>query len=162
MESIIGQLINRYERGNLTRRDLIRGLTMLAAGAGVGASRIAEAQAGDPKLISIDHVQINSANVRKSTEFYQKVLGMQVLRVGPPDRPTCCPDDSAFMGIDNSLMIAIRKATPTTPAGRIDHFGFRCKDFNNDNMTKTLAARGAEFKGSYVKDPDGCLVQLSD
>ena len=159
MESIIGQLVNRYERGNLTRRDLIRGLTMLAAGAGAGTAGTAEAQAPGLKLINIDHVQINSGDVRKSTEFYQKVLGMQVLRVGPPDRPTCCPDESAFMGINNSLMIAIRKATPV---GALHHFGFRCENFNNEAVTKIIASRGAEFKGSYVKDPDGVLVQLSD
>lgn len=163
MESMIGQLLSQYERGGLPRRDLIRGLAMLAVGAGAGAAGMAEAQAlGDPKLLNIDHVQVNAANVRKSTEFYQKVLGLSVLRVGPANNPTCCPDESAFMGVGKDLMIAIRKATPTTPAGQIDHFGFRCKDFNTESMTKTLAARGAKFSGSYVIDPDGCKVQLSD
>ena len=38
MDAIISSLLNRFERGALTRRELIQGLTMLTAAAG-GASQ---------------------------------------------------------------------------------------------------------------------------
>ena len=160
MASAVGQLLNQYERGRLNRRDLIRGLAMVATAAAGGTA--VEAQANDPKLINIDHVTITSANVRKSTEFYNKVLGLNVIRVGPPEKPTCCPDESGFVGVGNDLMIAIRKATREEPAGTIGHFGFRCRDFSVESMKRIIKARGAEFDGNYVRDPDGVRVQLSD
>ena len=43
----------------------------------------------------VDHIQINSDNPRKSAEFYEKVLGLNLLRVGPPNDPTCCPPSTS-------------------------------------------------------------------
>lgn len=73
METVISSLLKRYETGGLTRRQLVRGLAMLAAGASSAAAQ------GAPSPIPwsplIDHIQINSADPRKSAEFYQKEIG---------------------------------------------------------------------------------------
>jgi hypothetical protein len=54
MEAIVSSLVSRFEKGLLSRRELVRGLTMLAAG-GTAAS----AQEGlNFKAATIDHVSI--------------------------------------------------------------------------------------------------------
>lgn len=162
MEYAISNLLGRYERGTLTRRDLVKGLAMLAA----SAAGSAEAQTG-PKPIPwepfIDHIQINSADPRKSAEFYQKVMGLELLRVGPagPER-NCCPDRDAFLGVGKRLILAIRKREPV---GAIDHWAMLAPGFTQERFNTALKERGGQASphdlgGHYVKDPDGALCQL--
>ncbi len=110
----------------------------------------------------IDHVQVSSEDVRRATAYYRDVLGLQLLRVGPPNDRNCCPDESAFFGVGTRLVLAIRKQSP----GRtLDHYALLMRNFNRDAVTKELAARGVTAKqspetGFYVEDPDGIKVQL--
>ena len=100
MESMISSLLTRYETGGLTRRDLIRGLTVLAAGTASG-SAVAQTEPAPIRWSPlIDHIQINSRDPQKAAAFYQEVMGLELLRVGPagPDRD-CCPEESAFLGV---------------------------------------------------------------
>jgi catechol 2,3-dioxygenase-like lactoylglutathione lyase family enzyme len=109
----------------------------------------------------IDHMQINSNDVRRSTEYYQKVLGLDLLRVGPPNDRDCCPDESAFFGVGKRLILAVRKAEP---AATFDHYALLMNNFDREAVTKEFKARGVETKadrsGFHVVDPDGIKVQL--
>ncbi len=110
----------------------------------------------------VDHVQVSSQNVRAATAYYRDVLGLNLLRVGPPNNRDCCPDESAFFGVGTRLVLAIRKQSP----GRtLDHYALLMTNFNRDAVTKELAARGAVAKqspetGYYVEDPDGIKIQI--
>jgi len=110
----------------------------------------------------IDHVQVSSQDVRQATAYYRDVLGLSLLRVGPPNDRNCCPDESAFFGVGTRLVLAIRKQSP----GRtLDHYALLMRNFNRDAVAKELAARGAVSKqspetGFYVEDPDGIKVQI--
>jgi catechol 2,3-dioxygenase-like lactoylglutathione lyase family enzyme len=110
----------------------------------------------------VDHVQVSSDDVRKATAYYRDVLGLNLLRVGPPNNRDCCPDESAFFGVGTRLVLAIRKQSP---ARTLDHYALLMKNFNRDAVVKELSARGATAKqspetGFYVEDPDGIKVQL--
>src|SRR6185436_12852189 len=62
MEPIVSDLLNRYEKGSLSRRELVQGLAMLAAG---GASTAQAAQAElDFKTATIDHVSVQVVNLQ--------------------------------------------------------------------------------------------------
>ena len=56
METIISNLVTRFERGALTRRELIQALAMLAAASGTAA---AVPQEAGFKGVKIDHVSIH-------------------------------------------------------------------------------------------------------
>ncbi len=110
----------------------------------------------------VDHVQVSSEDVRKATAYYRDVLGLNLLRVGPPNNRDCCPDESAFFGVGTRLVLAIRKQSP---ARTLDHYALLMKNFNRDAVTKELAARGGVAKqspetGYYVEDPDGIKIQI--
>lgn len=150
-----------YEGGPLTRRELMRSAALLAAGAVVPASA-QDARAAFQWAPLVDHIQINSDNVPKSTEFYQQVLGLNLLRVGPPNDQKCCPQESAFFGVGNRLILAIRKR----PGRNIDHWALLMNGgLDQAKVTEQLTRRGAppakhELPGFYAGDPDGVLVQL--
>jgi catechol-2,3-dioxygenase len=74
MESIISDLLARFEKGSLNRRDLVRGLALLAAS---GTAATAQEET-DFKTANIDHVSIQVANLQRSVDFYQKMFGFTV------------------------------------------------------------------------------------
>jgi hypothetical protein len=50
MEAMISSLLSRFERGTLTRRELVQGLTMIAAAGGPAAAQAQEAATKGAKI----------------------------------------------------------------------------------------------------------------
>ena len=71
MEPIIDKLLNRYETGTVSRRQLIQGLAMLAT---AGTAKTASAQGFE--VVGFDHIQLNASNALESSEWYRRVLGL--------------------------------------------------------------------------------------
>ena len=67
MEHTISTLLKAYENGKLHRRDLVKGLALLAAGAG-------SASAAGFQSNGINHVSLQVSDLQRSSEFYQRVL----------------------------------------------------------------------------------------
>jgi catechol 2,3-dioxygenase-like lactoylglutathione lyase family enzyme len=144
MEIAISKLVKSYEDGKLSRRDLVRGLALLAAGSGA-------AQTAGFQSSTIDHVSVYVSDLRRSTEFYQRVFGGAVqIREG------------------NNVVTAGKSRIvlrPGKPPGRVDHFALGVENFNQGSVTADLKARGAvplqeTDIGFHVRDPDGFPVQL--
>jgi glyoxylase I family protein len=176
MEPIISDMVQRYEHGRLSRRELIRGLTMLAAAAQVvpNAASAAEAGAGPagsahattaggiatgaPEPIvptGIDHISILVSDVARSQKFYQDLLGLSVLS-------TDKDHGIVRMGTGRHVIVSIR---PDKPAATIDHFGVKVENFNKAALTTNLKQRGLNPQenwqyGFFVNDPDGTVVQF--
>jgi catechol 2,3-dioxygenase-like lactoylglutathione lyase family enzyme len=148
MEAIISNLLTRFERGALSRRQLIQGLAMLAASS--------EAQAQDPalKAAKIDHVSIQVTDLPASVAFYQKMFGLTV--VGEDK-----PNEIVRLGIGKTLVSLHHKK----PTGLVDHFAIGVEKFNKDAVTRSLTERGAVPEdnldaGFHIKDPEGISVQI--
>ncbi len=163
MEKVIADMVNGYDNGGLSRRDLIRGLSMLVAGAAAAPASAQSAPPSIPWSPLIDHIQINSRDPQKSAEFYTKVMGFELLRVGPagPDRD-CCPERDAFLGVNDRLLLAIRKREPV---GAIDHWAMLAPGYDASRFESIIKKRGGQtvkhdLGGQYVQDPDGALCQL--
>lgn len=164
MESTISGLLKRYETGGLTRRELVRCLAMLAAVA-TPVPMTAQIRSTPIRWAPlIDHIQINSGNPRTAATFYQEVMGLELLRTGPPGaEQNCCPDTEAFLGVGKKLILAIRKREPV---GVVDHWSMRALGYTEDTLDAALKERGGEgakhdLPGRYVRDPDGVLCQLT-
>ena len=158
MEPIISDLLERFERGGLTRRELIRGLSLLmAAAAGPAASTI-PATASPPAPLAatgIDHVSVLVSDLERSKRFYQDLFGFSVLS-----------EDKEHgilrLGGGKKVLVSIRKEQPY---GTVDHFGVRVEGFDKAAVTQNLRQRGLRPDenwqyGFYVKDPDGVNVQM--
>ena len=71
MTSTISRLLGAYENGKMSRRDLVQGLAVLAAGAGT-------ARAAGFQGSTINHVHMFVTDLQKSTDYYQRVFGCTV------------------------------------------------------------------------------------
>lgn len=152
MESMIDDLVHRFERGVLTRRQLIQGLATLVGA--TGASRVDAAQAGSLQGTGIDHVSILVADLQRSASFYQRVFGMTPVSEDKPNQ-------ILRLGTKRTIVSLRHENT----SGLIDHFAISVENFNREAVTERLKQHGltpqqnVQF-GFHVKDPDGVVVQV--
>jgi catechol 2,3-dioxygenase-like lactoylglutathione lyase family enzyme len=157
MDAIITDLVQRFERGGLTRRQLIQGLSALVA-AGTAAAPAA-AQNSGLQAIEVDHTSVLVADLQRSADFYAKVFGLTPVSEDKANRILRLGTGGAGV---NSTLVSLRQQSP---AGDIDHFALTVKGFNRDAVTEVLKKHGLtpanniEF-GFHVKDPDGAVVQI--
>ena len=151
MDSAISGLVQRFEQGALSRRELIQGLSALALAV---AAPAAAQQPSGLKATGLNHLGVLCSDVSRSTAFYMNALGMTLLS---EDKPK----GIARLGVKGTLM-SLRQAQP---AGTVDHFAISVEGFNEDAIKRTLEQRGyapsrTEESGFHLKDPDGANVQL--
>ena len=152
MESIISNLLTRFEKGSLSRRDLVRGIAMLAAS---GTAAAAAQDEIDFKTADIDHVSIQVADLQRSVDFYQKMFGLSVVS---EDKPL------GIIRLGNTRTLV--SLNHQSPAGIVDHFSIGVPRYTREAATRYLTERGARvendpYAGLHVKDPDGINVQIS-
>ena len=70
MKEIIASLLESYERGKVSRRQLIQGLAAIAASA-----HTVPAFGSTFRRVALNHIAIRVTNVQRSRDFYQKHLG---------------------------------------------------------------------------------------
>ena len=149
MEPVISDLVTRFERGALTRRELIGALALLA-GAGTTAS------AATLKGASINHVSVLVTDMARSIEFYGRVFGLTLVNEDKANK-------IARLGAGGKILVSLRIEPPP---GVIDHFAIGVEGFNRDAVTADLKGFGLtpadniQF-GFHVKDPDGAVVQIT-
>jgi len=152
MEAIVANLLNRFEKGALTRRGLIQGLTMLAAG---GAASEGLAQDAGIKGVRIDHVSIQVSDLPRSVAFYEKMFGLTLVSEDKPN-------EIMRLGTGGKTVVSLHHKSPTA---LVDHFAIGVEKFNKDVVTKQLKDRGANPEdnldaGFHIKDPEGISVQI--
>jgi catechol 2,3-dioxygenase-like lactoylglutathione lyase family enzyme len=150
VEDIISSLLKRYERGMLSRRELVRGLALLSA---AGATAPAAGFQGS----HISHVSVQVSDLARSRDFYSRSLGLSVLAEGGPE-------NTVRLGQNGRAFVILRNGSP---AGTVDHFAIGVEGFNKDSVIQDLKQRGTMpidggniGPGFHVKDPDGFNIQI--
>jgi catechol 2,3-dioxygenase-like lactoylglutathione lyase family enzyme len=152
MEPIISDLLTRFEKGSLSRRELVRGLAMLAASGTAAAAQ----EEIDFKGADIDHVSIHVADPQRSVDFYQKMFGFSVVSQ---------EQSQGIIRLGNAKGVLV-SLNHGSPAGIVDHFAIGIPRSNRESVSRYLTQRGAtplegDYAGLHVKDPDGINVQIS-
>ena len=152
MDAMIASLVNRFERGALSRRELIQGLAMLTAAG--GAASEARGQDSGIKATKIDHVSIQVSDLPRAVAFYEKMFGLTVVSEDKPN-------EIVRLGVGKALVSLHHKS----PTGVVDHFAIGVEKFNKDSVTRELKQRGANPEdnldaGFHIKDPEGISVQI--
>ena len=159
MEHIIAKLLQNFEEGKMTRRQLIQSLALAATAA--SATSAVPAAAADKYMVKttyLNHVGYQVADYRKSRDWYADLFGMKVVL-----------DDGkkANLAVGESLLIFHNRQSPSTPI--IDHICFTVADWDKDKSVRgsveaALKRRGLEVQSSAnsldIKDPDGYRIQL--
>jgi catechol 2,3-dioxygenase-like lactoylglutathione lyase family enzyme len=151
MQTVIQDLIERFDSGTLSRRRLIQGLTALAAGASTGR---ALAQQTPFRSLGIDHISIQVDDLEPSIAFYQAIFGLSILNQDEPNK-------IVRMGRDRIIVSLHEKA----PTGIVDHYAISIEDFDRERVAAALAEQGLTAEqnldyGFYVRDPMGIPVQM--
>jgi catechol 2,3-dioxygenase-like lactoylglutathione lyase family enzyme len=151
VEPVISDLITRFERGALTRRELIGAIALLSA-AGTGSP----ASAATLKSASINHVSVLVTDMQRSIDFYGRVFGLTLVNEDKANK-------IARLGTNGKVLVSLRIEPPP---GVIDHFAIGVEGFNREAVTADLKGFGLtpadniQF-GFHVKDPDGAVVQIT-
>ncbi len=152
MEAVISNLVDRFERGALSRRELVQGLAMLAAGSGLASAQ--ETPAG-LKATKIDHVSIQVTDLPRAVAFYEKIFGLTVVSEDKPN-------EIVRLGMNRHALVSLHHKNPT---GIVDHFAIGVEGFNREAVTNQLKALGLTPEdnldaGFHIKDPEGMNVQI--
>jgi catechol 2,3-dioxygenase-like lactoylglutathione lyase family enzyme len=151
------KLVTEFEQGKLSRRQLAQRL--IGLGAALAAAEMAHAQekpaeSAAPlfKAKGLHHIALDVVDVPRSRDFYQKHLGMDVVRGD---------DNALFMGANRDFFLTLFKAEKSG----LNHYCYGIEDFDTASAVAKLHEAGInprETSGRvYFPDPDGIEVQIA-
>ena len=157
MENVIAKLLEDFDRGGMTRRQLIKSLAIVATVAAETTPALAEKAKGF-RAVAVNHISYQVADYAKTRDFYADLLGMKV--VG--DTGTQC---NLILGDTNTFVIPRNAPQGSTPP-RIDHIAYTIENWDKDAVRTELERRGLNPKPDtdnsfHVKDPNGFDLQIS-
>ena len=152
MKSLISNMVDRFQCGTLSRRELVQGLTLLVA---VGAASAEEAPAASAlSATGVDHVSVLVSDLDRSAKFYQGLFGLSLVS---EDK------EHGILRLGHKrAIVSIRKEQPY---GTVDHFAIAVDNFDKAAVSQVLSRRGLAAKenwqyGFHTHDPDGMNVQI--
>lgn len=160
MREATDELVGRFERGLISRRELVTALLALAA----RPSGAAQAGTAKPIQVSgIDHVAFRVSDVERSARFYTELFGATVRSRSQA---------AVFLDVGDDWVALFGRGVASTGYGAtgpgMDHLSFHSVAARTaEERMGALRAHGLEPvspAGSgrvYFKDPDGVILQLS-
>ena len=181
MSAAIEQLVKRYEGGGMTRRDLVLALSALvvasrapagaatpgATAGGPGAAP-AQAPAAPIPVTTLNHVTLTVADVQRSVEFYQRVLGLPLVTTQGNERDWNAAAVPVLGIGEGPQFIAFSRGDRP----HINHYCLGMESFEAADVVERLAEHGIEARVRMradsdppaeelmFSDPDGIAVQL--
>jgi catechol 2,3-dioxygenase-like lactoylglutathione lyase family enzyme len=157
MENMIAKLLDDFDRGKMSRRQLIKSLSVVAAAAASFAPASGENAKGF-RAVAVNHISYQVSDYAKARDFYADLLGMKV--VG--DKGTQC---NLVIGDTNTFVIP-RNAPQGVAPPRIDHIAYTIANWDKDAVGAELQRRGLnpqpDTENSFhIKDPNGFDLQIS-
>ena len=152
MEATITRILNAFQSGHLSRREVIGAFMALLTAA--ASQRPATGAASPLQAVGVNHVALRVTDVSRSKAFYTRLLGMPVVREN---------ESSCFLKLRTGFLALFHGDRP-----RMDHFCLGVEGYDVERAKNILEKEGLNPRwpeGSqriYFKDPEGIEVQLSD
>lgn len=159
----IENLVNKFAQKKLTRRELVASL--LVTTAAITTSTNTTAQGVEPVAIgrSMNHVSLSVTDVNRSADFYNRVLGMNII-----SRPA---NGGLNMGLGNESFLGLYNLPDP---GGMHHLCIGVENYNADALAERLLDHDIEASVNrdaanrtsggdqlYFTDPDGIRIQLA-
>jgi catechol 2,3-dioxygenase-like lactoylglutathione lyase family enzyme len=153
METIVARLLNDFENGRMSRRQLIQGI---AAAAAIATPAAKAAEGAGFKAVTLNHISYRVADYSKTRDFYADLLGMKV----SADNGRQCN-----MSFGDSFLLP-RNIRGEQKAPVVDHIAYTIENWDKDKVEAELKRRGLNPRPDtensfHVKDPDGFDLQIS-
>ena len=182
MEHIISGLLQDFEAGKVTRRQLIHALVLgvTAGPAALAAAQKAAEQSTIPppgpaapwKTVWLDHISYVVSDYRRSTAFYRDLMGWEIIH---DDGQKQCSMKAGNVG---GIIIRNRAgyqglegdANRASISGVIDHVSWGIEPWDTARVKAELEKRGlnpqpdmnGKFQSFHLRDPDGWDLQISN
>jgi catechol 2,3-dioxygenase-like lactoylglutathione lyase family enzyme len=155
VEKIVDELLGRFERGGLSRRQLVQTLALGMAAAAAPPLRAASARKGF-RAVAVNHISFGVQDYARTRDFYAELLG---LPVSDDDGSSC----ALKIGADSFLIP--RKTRKADGSAFIDHMCYTIEDWDRKAVEDELRARGFDPRPDtdesfHIKDPDGFGLQI--
>lgn len=160
---VIEKLVDGFEQKKMTRRELVASL--VAATGAMAVAPAVSAQAAAPVAIgrSMNHVSLSVNDVARSADFYNRVLGMEII-----SRPA---NGGLNMGLGSESFLGFYNLP--NPGG-MHHMCIGVDNYDADALAEKLVDHGIDADVNrdpanrtsggdqlYFNDPDGIRVQLA-
>ena len=151
MGFLIERLLDRYEAGGLTRRQLVQGLTVLGLATAGGAAR-AQATPSTFRAVGLNHIALYVTDIPRARDFYVRHLGLEVTS---ESAGTC------FLRCGEDNFVALFRADKSG----LSHYCYSIPGYTAEKAAEALRDVGIEprVRGQrvYFDDADGLEVQLA-
>jgi catechol-2,3-dioxygenase len=151
MEAMIERLVACFERGELSRRQLIGGVAALAAAASNASAAEPAPQPSTFRAVGLNHLALRITEIPRSRDFYIRHLGMEVMSESA---------SSCFLRCGEHFVALFRRELPG-----MDHYCYSVEGYTVTGAADRLRAQGFEPRVTgnriYFPDPDGIIVQLA-
>jgi catechol 2,3-dioxygenase-like lactoylglutathione lyase family enzyme len=150
-------MTNARDAEKMDRRELLRNIVLGAAATSLPTLGAAKGLRGT----AINHVSYESADYKKTRDFYVDLLGFQA-----SDED----EKQLYLWAGDTLISA--KNTPAAREPIVDHFGFTVEPWDLNSVEVALKERGltvrlsrndphdSSTKSAFTRDPNGYIVQL--
>jgi metallothiol transferase len=169
MTAEIKRLVCCFERGAMSRRELIAGLVALYAAPTAAAGTILRTSVPQPgqaapiPVSGLDHIALRVSDLARSTAFYREHLGGRIRSQS---------SNSTFLDVGSQWVAlfgrgAVSTGYEATQPG-VDHISFHSSKHRSlaermgvlrDHGLDPVSPAGSERV--YFRDPDGIILQLS-
>lgn len=155
MEKIVDELLGQFERGGMSRRQLVQTLALGMAAAAAPPLRAAPSRTGF-KAVAVNHISFGVKDYGRTRDFYAELLGLAV----SSDDGTQC-----FLKIGEDSFLIPRKTRQPDGAAFIDHMCYTIENWDRQAVEEELRARGFDPRPDteesfHIKDPDGFGLQI--
>lgn len=157
MEALVARMVEQFERGTISRRQLIQALAAFAA-----SSSPTSASAQTPRFrpTTINHLSYQVADYARTRDFYADLLGMKVTDDDPATK-------QCMLHAGDSFVFA-RTARPGRTPPMVDHFAIGIADWNRGRVEGELKRRNLQYTPDpqlpndsfHLRDPDGYDLQI--
>jgi len=167
MERIVEKLVQEFEQGKLSRRQLIQSLTVAAtAVSAVGTLPARAAQGKVFNATNINHVSYQVTDYARTRDFYVGLFGMKIT----------ADDGQRCRLVFGNNILAVRNYNrpgephvPNHPAPNVDHIAYTIPNWDTGEkqaVEAELTRRGIKYNTTTVNtsidilDPEGFTVQI--
>ena len=118
----IDRMVQDFETGRLSRRELVQLLTTAAAALSAGALPVAAEEKSTFEAKGIDHLALTVSDIERSRRFYEQHLGLEATR---------CGESQCFLSCGSRLSGVVPRLAPRAPPLLVRHrrlrAGRRCR-----------------------------------
>jgi catechol 2,3-dioxygenase-like lactoylglutathione lyase family enzyme len=156
MEKFADDMLGRFERGSLSRRQLVQMLALGMTAAAASTRSVAAASNRGFKAVAVNHISFGVADYARTRDFYADLLGMEV---SGDDGSQCY----LKFGADSFLIARKSEAPGNAPV--VDHLCYTIADWDKAAVEAELRRRGLNpepdtDESFHVRDPDGYRLQI--